>query len=138
MNAPESEALEILEGNVSDVLVQRTVRKLRDLIWLVRSGWRRKFPQRENGKRFPTNPLTFFGFASHVRFSEAFRHAPIRCTPAQMLGGHVAHMLVILHGEEQMGKLNEFLSRQLALWLLSDDCTQWLQLMEREIQEGSN
>lgn len=138
MGASESEALDILEQGISNVLAERATRKLRHLIWIARSGFRREFTGRENGRRFQTNPLTLFGFAAHFRFNEAFRRMPIRCTPAQMLGGHVAHLLVTLHREEQMGKLADFWTGQFAIWLTSDAGTQWLEKMEREIEKSKN
>ncbi|MGB8626117.1 MAG: hypothetical protein WCD03_08130 [Candidatus Cybelea sp.] len=63
---------------------------------------------------------------------------PIRVTPAQMVGAQFAQALVMAHGEEQMDKLWYFWLKHLAPWLLSDDCTQWLELMEREVNKQEN
>jgi hypothetical protein len=138
MGASESEALDILERGISNVLAERATWRLRHLIWIVRSGFRRKFTGRENDRRFQTNPLTFFGFAAHFRFNEAFRRMPIRCTPAQVLGGHVAHLLVTLHSEERMEKLAELWMKCLAYWLQSDAFKQWLEQLEREVIQSNN
>lgn len=130
----ERDALEILESQIDHAVAERAASKLRRLILLLRSGFRRKFRERENGKRFPTNPLSFFGAAAHVHFNEAFRHAPIRFTPAQMLGGHVALMIVSAHRENELDNFAGYLHKWLPFWLRSDACKQWVAHVEREVK----
>lgn len=136
--ASEGEAIRILEGDVDDALIDRCTWQLRRAIWGARSAFRRKFTERENGKRFQTNPLTLFGFAAHFRFNEAFRRMPVRCTPAQMLGGHVAQMLITLHGEERTQKQAWFWVQCFAYWLQSDACKQWIEQLEHEVNQSKN
>ena len=63
---------------------------------------------------------------------------PIRCTPAQVLGGHIAHMLVISSREEELRKLADFVDKWLIGWLQSDACAQWIVQMEREVNRQRN
>ena len=135
VGASNREAMEILEGEVDQTVAERAALKLRRWIWLSRSGFRRKFTGRENGRRFPTNPLSFFGAAAHFRFKEAFRRMPIRCTPAQMLGGHIAHMIVLVHREDVLDRFAGSITTWLPFWLQSDACKQWLAQMEREVTQ---
>ena len=44
LGASESEAVNILESEPSDAVIERSVRQLGQAIWIVRSGFRRKFP----------------------------------------------------------------------------------------------
>jgi len=134
LNMGEADALKVLEGEFSDSIFKRAVWNFRVFMLHIRYGFRKKVFK---GKDRPpsTNPLTIFGAAKHFRFQEGFRKMPIRITPAQMVGAQFAQALVMAHGEEQMEKLAGFWARHLALWLLSDDCTQWLERMEREVNQ---
>jgi hypothetical protein len=137
LNMGEADALKVLEGAPTDSVLKRAVWNFRVFMLHVRYGFRRKVFK---GKDRPpsTNPLTIFGSAKDFRFQQAFRRMPIRITPAQMVGAQFAQALVMAHGEEQMEKLTDFWTRRLAQWLLSDDCTQWLERMEREVNKQKN
>jgi hypothetical protein len=137
LNIGEADAIKVLEGELSDSILKRAVWNFRVFMLHVRYGFRKKIFK---GKDRPpsTNPLTIFGTAKHFRFQEGFRKMPIRITPAQIVGAQFAQALVIAHGEEQMERLRDFWTKHFAMWLLSDDCTQWLEGMEHEVNEQKN
>jgi hypothetical protein len=138
MSVGENEAIKVLNHQITDKVVQRALSQFRRYNWRVRVAFRKRFTGRENGRRFQTNPLTGFGFAAHYRFNESFRKMTVRATPAQMLGGQIAHSILQAHGEDQLDKLFEVFPKWLAIWLQSDDCAKWLERMEREVNQQKN
>jgi hypothetical protein len=134
LNLGETEAIKVLESDVSDLVVKRAVRNFRVFILHVRHGFRKKLFM---GKERPpsTNPLTAFGAAKHFRFQQAFHRMPNRATPAQLVGAQFAQALVIAHGVEQVVKMYGFYMQWLAYFLKSDACAQWMRQMESEISK---
>lgn len=133
LNIGESEAIKVLESNVSDDLLQRAVCNFRGLVRGVRSGFRKKSFEGKDKLR-SSNPLTAFGTASHFRFQQSFRRMAVRATPAQCLGAHFAQCLVISHGEQQIAKVRAFMLKWLTIWLSSEACNQWIDHVEREVR----
>lgn len=132
--ANESEAIEILQSDISQEIIQRALRDGRSFRWRVRALFRRKVgTQRVNGKRPSLNPLTFFGAATDYRFNKMLREMPIRATPAQHLGGQIAQSIIIAYRAEQAARLSEFWIKWLAYWIKTEECAQWIRQMEGEI-----
>ena len=91
---------------------------------------------RENGRRFTTNPLYVLSCGSTFSFfNTAFSTGSVRSTPAQMLGGHIAHMIVLVHREDVLDRFAGSITTWLPFWLRSDACKQWLAQMEREVTQ---
>jgi hypothetical protein len=137
LNLAEPDALKLLEQDISDEIIRLALRNFRGFMWRMRYFFRKKFFM---GKERPpsTNLLTFFGAAKQFRVQDAYRRAPIRVTPAQVLGGQFAHALIIAYNEHEIDAVYEFSMKWFAFWLQSEQCAQWLKQAEHELIEHKN
>jgi hypothetical protein len=98
--------------NAEPETLKRAALEFRDTIYFSRRMFHTKFGSARDGGPPSSNPLSMFGMAARASMTVVFRKAPVRMTPAQVLGGQ---FLVILAGVRRMEELNQWASDMLPM-----------------------
>lgn len=104
----------ILDPSVANVLrcaenakpdtVARAAKEFRSDIYFIRRMFHAKFGRARDGGLLSSNPLTMLGGAAYIRLGDIVRNAPVRITPAQVLGGQFLIALAMVRRMDELAQ----------------------------------